>query len=175
MTLLTTLLLAACGDNTATTPGLFCRHRNFSFSYEVTPVMKNHEVSYPRLIAANTYGWCVYRQATDRVHFDFGQTGLLLTLAEFKVLGAILEDACHPRVAHNNGLMAGTSSTRAIFSCSHHQVAVLIFDHAVFRFQSRDLPLLLELWNQAASVFELNATSEIVEYSVPDLTHFSAN
>jgi hypothetical protein len=137
--------------------------------------MNNHEVSYPRLIAANTYGWCVYRQATDRVHFDFGQTGLLLTLAEFKVLGAILEVACHPGAARRNGLLAGTSSTRAIFSCGHHQVAVLIFDHAVFRFQRRDLDLLLELWHQAAGIFELNTAGEVVEYGVPDLTQFSVN
>ena len=119
--------------------------------------MNNQEVSYPRLIAGNAYGWCVYRQARDRVHFDFGQTGLLLNLAEFKVLGAILEDACQPGVSRRNGLLAGTSSpTRAIFSCGHHQVAILIFDHAVFRFQRRDIDLLLELWDQAAGVFELN-------------------
>lgn len=137
--------------------------------------MNNHEVSYPRLIAANTYGWCVYRQATDRVHFDFGQTGLLLNLAEFKVFGAILEEACRPGSENRNGLLAGASSTRAISGCSQHQVAVLIFDHAVFRFQHRDLALILELWNQAASVFELNTGSDVVEYSGPDLTAFSAN
>ena len=117
--------------------------------------MNNQEISYPRLIASNAYGWCVYKQATDRLHFDFGQSGLLLNIAEFKTLGVILEDACEPKAGQHSGLLAGTSSQRAIFSCGHHQVAVLIFDHAVFRFKRRDIDLLLELWNQAATTFEL--------------------
>ena len=137
--------------------------------------MNEHEVSYPRLIAANAYGWSVYRQATDRVHFDFGQTGLLLDRAEFKVLGALLEAACQPGPPGRNGLLAGENSTRAIFSCCQHQVAVLIFDHAVFRFQRRDLTLLLELWKEAAPVFKAEDNSRVVEYYRPDMTAFSVN
>ena len=137
--------------------------------------MNNHEISYPRLIASNTYGWAVYKQATGRVHFDFGQTGLLLSLTEFKALGVILEDACQPPARQRSGLLAGLNSQRAIYGCDHHQVAIVIFDHAVFRFKRRDLDLLLELWHQAANTFDLAKDLEIVDYVRPDLTLFSAN
>lgn len=137
--------------------------------------MDNQEITFPRLIASNSSGWRVYRQAANRVHFDFGFTGLLLDLAEFKVLGAILEEACNPATRQRHGLLAGKSSTRAIFSCSSHQVAVLIFDHAVFRFQSRDLDLLLGLWKEAAPTFEQPTSNPVVEYSPSDLTVFSVN
>lgn len=137
--------------------------------------MNNYEVSFPHLIAANACGWCVYRQAADRVHFDFGQTGLLLTLAEFKVLGAILEDACQGGAVHRKGLLAGAGPTRAVFACSDHQVAVLIFDHAVFRFQRRDLALLLELWRKASGAFELNKPGDLINYKVAGIKSFSAN
>lgn len=135
----------------------------------------NREISYPRLIASNAYGWCVYKQATNRVHFDFGQSGLLLSLAEFKTFGAILAEACQPQARQGSGLLAGTSSQRAIYGCGHHQVAILIFDHAVFRFKRRDLDLLLELWQQAAETFDLARDVEIVDYTQADFSLFSAN
>lgn len=137
--------------------------------------MYNQDMIYPRLIASNSYGWCVYRQATNRIHFDFGQTGLLLSLAEFKVLGAILEAACQPDTQERKGLLAGTGSQRAIFGCNQHYTAVLIFDHAVFRFQRRDLDRLLALWSQAASTFELNLNSGLIEYTNLEPAAFSMN
>jgi len=138
-------------------------------------MMNNHEVSYPRLIASNASGWCVYRQAADHVHFDFGQNGLLLNLAEFRIFGAILEDVTQPAALNRTGLQAGTGSTQAIFGCKRHQIAVLIFDHAVFRLQRPDIELLLDLWDQAARVFELNKNSPVVAYTLSDLPAFSAN
>ncbi|MDB5081060.1 MAG: hypothetical protein JWP00_2984 [Chloroflexi bacterium] len=135
----------------------------------------NNEGTYPQLIASNSYSWCVYRQATDRIHFDFGQTGLLLSFKEFKVLGLLLEEACRSGMRRGDGLLAGISSQRAIFGCGQAHVAVLIFDHAVFRFQRRDIEPLFELWRQAAARFEQATNMEIVDYKGPNLAAFSVN
>ncbi len=137
--------------------------------------MHEQDSTYPSLIASNYFGWCVYRQATDRIHFDFGQTGLLLNMAEFRALGVILQEACQPETRRNRGLLAGTGSQRAIFSCGPHQTAILIFDHAVFRFRSQDLDLVLELWNQAAGKFKLRLDQELIDYTSPAITTFSKN
>jgi hypothetical protein len=137
--------------------------------------MHDQDVSYPRLIASNNFGWSVYRQATDRVHFDFGQTGLLLNLAEFKALGVILQEACRPEARQNRGLLAGTGSQRAIFGCEQPRTAVLIFDHAVFRFQRADLDLVFDLWKQSADKFELATNQETIEYLAPERLVFSIN
>jgi hypothetical protein len=137
--------------------------------------MNDQDISYPRLIASNSFGWSVYRQATNRVHFDFGQTGLLLSLSEFKVLGKILQEACQPEARQNRGLLAGAGSQRAIFGCEQHRTAVLIFDHAVFRFQRADLDLVLDLWKQSAAKFELASPYETIEYLAPERLVFSIN
>jgi hypothetical protein len=137
--------------------------------------MNDQDISYPRLIASNSFGWSVYWQATNRVHFDFGQTGLLLSLSEFKVLGVILQEACQPEARQSRGLLAGTGAQRAIFGCGQHQTAVLIFDHAVFRFQRADLDLVFDLWKQSADKFELTKNQETIEYLAPEGPVFSIN